>query len=146
MVWDLLRARSRWRVDLGAQVTVRPVVTDDGVLVMATRGMLLYATDVARGRRFLWIHPLRATVLKVVGVPLPNGQGMAIAVVLLDSSPLIVNARTGKVLWRARQWHALDVAVHDQIVAWLDADGQIRTFILQPREETQPLSPDGTKQ
>jgi hypothetical protein len=125
-LWDLARGRLRWRLDLGASVTVRPVQTAGGILVVATRGLLLYALDARSGDR-RWVLPLRAPVIRLL--LLEEGPSAWVILTRMDEPPVIVDAATGRVLWQAQGWTAWDAALGDDgTVAWAGADGKIRVF------------------
>ncbi|MCS7313336.1 MAG: PQQ-binding-like beta-propeller repeat protein, partial [Acidobacteria bacterium] len=144
-LWDLERGRLRWRLDLGASVTVRPVQTAQDVLVVATRGLLLYALDVRNGNR-LWVLPLRAPVTRLILVEDARHQIQAplvragasrsawVALTFMDAPPMIVDVTTGRTLWQATDWTAWDAALGtDSTVAWASADRKVRVFRIRPQ-------------
>ncbi len=148
-LWDLERGRLRWRLDLGASVTVRPARTAWDVLVVPTRGLLLYALDARSGNR-LWVLPLRAPVMRMVlmqdaGCETQDtgceGRGKAstrasawVVLTLMDAPPTVVDVATGKTLWQATDWAAWDVASgDDSTVAWAGSDRKVRVFRIRPR-------------
>jgi len=107
-------------------VTVRPVQTAGGILVVATRGLLLYALDARSGDR-RWVLPLRAPVIRLLLVE--EGPSAWVVLTRMDEPPVIVDAATGRVLWQAQGWTAWDAALGDDgTVAWAGADGKIRVF------------------
>ncbi len=148
-LWDLERGRLRWRLDLGASVTVPPVWTTRDVLVVATRGLLLYALDTRHGDR-LWVLPLQAPVTRMLllqdtGCEMRDtgcegkgdtsaGTSAWVALTLMDAPPMIVDVATGKTLWQATDWTAWDAAGGDDAtVAWAGADRKIRVFRIRPQ-------------
>ncbi|GBC85000.1 hypothetical protein HRbin11_01441 [bacterium HR11] len=150
-LWDLEGGRPRWRLDLGASVTVPPVQTAWGVLIVATRGLLLYALDARNGNR-LWVLPLRAPVTRMrllqdTGCEGRGGTSAGVSawvvLTLMDAPPMIVDVATGKTLWQATGWTAWDAAVNDDAtVAWAGADRKIRVFQIRPQPTVRgPIRP-----
>jgi len=152
-LWDLERGRLRWRLDLGASVTVRPVQTAGDVLMVATRGLLLYALDARNGNR-LWVLPLRAPVTRMLlmqdagwegpsGTQAPlaragSGTSAWVVLTLMDEPPTVVDVATGKTLWQATGWTAWDAALGaDSTVAWAGADRKIRVFRIRSQPTAQ---------
>ena len=132
-VWHVETRRPRWRLRVGAGVDVPPVIVPmrSPLLVVATRGMLVYGLDLRNGNR-VWVTPLSAPVLHMQVIPAGADDPKALAVVLVDAPPVILSARTGSVAWRASGWRALSVAATPEgTVMWGTDDRQIRLMQVQ---------------
>ncbi len=132
-VWNVEARRPRWRLRVGAGTDTSPVLvpTRRPLLVMATRGLLIYGLDLRTGNR-RWVTPLPAPVRDLHVIPAGSDPPETLAVVLMDAPPVILNVRTGAVAWRASGWRALSVAAtSDGVVMWGTDAREIRLMQMQ---------------